>query len=101
MSFSIKNLTGVVIDSIHIGASGLNYENPKRLVRIGHEELNNINLNLSGIPREDGNYQITIYKENSIKKHPFGYYSNGSPLSNRFELTIETDSILVKEIIID
>src|SRR5690349_1477272 len=47
----------------------------------------------------DGAYQIKLYQDGNIQSQLFGYYSNGAPLSDNFEITIETNSILVKDII--
>tara|TARA_R110000868_G_scaffold411447_4_gene704015 strand:+ start:284 stop:637 length:354 start_codon:yes stop_codon:yes gene_type:complete len=44
----------------------------------------------------DGCYKIVIYSKGDIfKKECFGYYTNGSSLNRKFNITIEKDTIKV------
>ena len=60
-------------------------------------ELIELRLDMTDIPKTDGHYIIGYcLKDSSVVRH-FGYYTNGYPINNRFEIGIRVDTILIKE----
>lgn len=50
------------------------------------------------ITKGDGNYYLKyIFKGDTIEKY-FGYFTNGYPLSDHYDISIYKDSIAVKEL---
>jgi len=99
VSFQIENTSSEQIDSIHIGLSGFNYKKPtEKLTLINSNEKKRLDITFENVPKVDGNYQITVFSGGENKKQSFGYYSNGSPLSKEFNITIDNDTIIFKEI---
>ncbi|MBQ4913525.1 hypothetical protein J8L85_03695 [Maribacter sp. MMG018] len=95
VTFEVKNQSGIQIDSVHItnGYSSVVESN------IGNGKSYSIFLPFDkGIKiRGDGSYQIRIYNKTSNREMNFGYFSNGIPLAEEYEILIEKDTILFHE----
>jgi|JI9StandDraft_1071089.scaffolds.fasta_scaffold840658_1 hypothetical protein len=60
-------------------------------------ELIELRIDMTDIPKTDGHYIIEYYiKDSSVVRH-FGYYTNGYPINNRYDIRIQVDTILIKE----
>jgi hypothetical protein len=72
-----------------------------RIDSISAKESKQINLNMYREPTADGSYSLS-YIQNSIPyDFNFGYYTNGSPITEKYILYILKDSISVQEILHD
>lgn len=61
-------------------------------------ELVELRLDMTDIPKTDGYYIIEYCINDLNVVRSFGYYSNGHPINNRYEIVIQIDTIIIKEI---
>lgn len=96
VGFNILNKSGSSVKLINI-SNGYN-----QLV-LNHILKNEENLNrqlkfTDSITKGDGNYYLKyIFKGDTIEKY-FGYYTNGYPLSDHYDISIYKDTVDVKEL---
>lgn len=92
--FNIKNETKLILDSLTFKASG----GAKILGNCLHPgKCKTLKLNISNVPKQDGNYSIEFLIGGNKTIENFGYYTNGYPISFVYDLKIQTDTILIKE----
>ncbi|WP_242130822.1 hypothetical protein [Aestuariivivens marinum] len=95
VNFNIENKTPNNIDSLII-SNGFN--SIKLLdIELNAEKQGFLDFNKEN-PNLDGSFYIEIFSKESIRKKGFGYYSNGGPSNSCFNIKIEKDTIIIKEI---
>lgn len=98
VNFYVENKSNEPIDSVTIGLSGFNYKNPITYKEIHPNENINLIYSFKKVPRADGNYKITFFKNRESTSNIFGYYSNGAAGSGNFRATLLVgDSITIEE----
>lgn len=99
VNFYVENKSNEPIDSVTIGLSGFNYKNPITYKEINPNENINLIYSFKKVPRADGNYKITFFKNRESTSNIFGYYSNGAPRSGNFRATLLVgDFITIEEL---
>ncbi|WP_281979683.1 hypothetical protein [Tenacibaculum mesophilum] len=88
----VVNKSIVELDSIKIGSSK---ENQTLVTKLAQGQKVSKKITFNGI-EGDGNYFLEVYNKGElIQSKRFGYYTNGSPLNNSFEIKIYKDSTLI------
>jgi hypothetical protein len=94
VQFNIENNTGKSIDSIVIS----NGYDVIKSTHINAGEVKNLFLDFKQKhTKSDGSYYLNYYMENTNHIKNFGYFSNGIPLSEKIEISIEKDTVYIKE----
>ncbi|NNF33380.1 MAG: hypothetical protein HKN68_04690 [Saprospiraceae bacterium] len=97
LEFELINRSGTTIYDIEIttssGASSLHLDS------IPMKVSEQVYLNLFGEPSVDGSYTITYLLNSYSYNYDFGYYTNGSPITEKYILQIEQDTIRIQEIL--
>ncbi|PZR21232.1 MAG: hypothetical protein DI539_08640 [Flavobacterium psychrophilum] len=94
VSLEVENHSGNEVDSL-IVSNGYDYWS---YGKIGINEKIKGKLIFSEKVRNDGGYQLTIFRNNKIKSFRYGYYTNGLPSSNQIDIEIEKDTVKMNEI---
>lgn len=90
--FVLINNSGQAIDSVRIMPDVNNeYES------IDKGSKKEIIINMTGISRSDGAYGLQFKTGATKTPYVFGYYTNGIPLEDYTVLTIQPDTLLVKQ----
>ena len=90
--FVVINNSGHAIDSVRIMPDVNNqYES------IDKGSKREIIINMTGIGRSDGAYGLQFKTGVTKTTYVFGYYTNGIPLEDYTVLTIQPDTLLVKQ----
>ena len=95
IKMKVKNELQYIIEEIVLktnGGSELLYKD------ILPNELIELRLDMTDIPKTDGNYIIEYCINDLNVVRSFGYYSNGHPINNRYEIGIQKDTVIIKEI---
>ncbi len=92
--FNIKNETKLILDSLKIKSSG---GSEIKSISLNSGKCKKLKLDMSHIPKHDGNYSIEFLSKGSQTIERFGYYTNGSPICFVYDLSIHHDTILIKE----
>ncbi len=93
VDFKIKNNTGSQVDSLVIEPN----KNEDKIISLKPDQELDYQIDMSHAEPTDGAYIISYVANGEQRRQPFGYYSNGNPASSSFELTIQQDSLLIKE----
>lgn len=95
-AIQITNNTDKKIDLTYL--STVSNEATTEDFKISSSGVLNTKLNFSNVSKSDGAYSIYFRYENSIDtiRKDFGYYTNGYPLDSKFEISIFSDSIIIK-----
>ncbi len=99
VEFKVFNNTKYILDSLMVSATGSNYLEKSKILRLEPNDSSSVFVNLSNVEKTDGNYLIEVNSNEIIKKRTFGYYSNGAPLSSVYEIHILQDTIQIKEVV--
>ena len=95
-SFKLRNESSMTFDSLHVFAQ----EDDKTIlksIKPGREYGGVIIFNDSVLG--DGCYTLFIYKDKEIVfQKCFGYYTNGTHSSEKFDIVINEDSVSVKQL---
>lgn len=89
--FVVINNSGQTIDSVRIMPD---VQPQYKSIEKGREK--DIVVDMSGIAKVDGAYELRYNKGSVTTAYVFGYYTNGYPLENYTVLTILPDTILIK-----
>lgn len=90
--FVVINNTGAVIDSFHIWP---NRDSVYKNIDIRRQT--EYRANMTGLAKVDGAYHLHFKQQSKMVYYVFGYYTNGVPLEDYTTITIEPDTILVKQ----
>ncbi|MCX7551702.1 hypothetical protein [Xanthomarina sp. F2636L] len=91
---SISNNCDVDYDSIKVFTS---IEKPTLFYNIKANSRVKGKILFDNNKKGDGCYKILVYKEEILKFNDcFGYYTNGASLNYGFEISIESDTLIVK-----
>lgn len=89
----IKNNSDTIIDSVIVsnGIDKVNFSNikPKQTIKD--------KMYFSNAVKSDGGYRAEVYQNGKMIEQGFGYYTNGSPLSDQLEILILNDTIKATE----
>jgi len=92
MLFKVENKSKKTIDSIIIS----NGYDVVKIERLSKNQLKEVYLKfIKEKPKSDGSFFIKVFP-NSIRKD-FGYYSNGFIPTYKYYISLEKDSIVIKE----
>lgn len=94
VNFHIHNKTEDPIDNIILSATGRPNNDTFNLASGNSIKYE---LTMSNIPKHDGNYIISYSRNGNTEYKNFGYYTNGYPLSDNYDLTIMSDTLYIKE----
>lgn len=95
-NFIIENKTSSKIDSLVIS----NGFNSVAIDKLNINEKTIIFLDFTkNKTNADGNYSIKYKLNNKYSVSPFGYYTNGIPLSEEINIQILEDTIIIKDIL--
>jgi hypothetical protein len=97
--FEITNKTYTIIDSLNI--SSFDYQINKNYINLKPGETKEYFLDLTDLPKVDGDYFLRFIYLDSNKKESerFGYYTNGYPLEKLIQIKISRDTIAYNSII--
>ena len=91
----IKNNSNHFFDSILVNPS---FNTPTVFYSIKPKEKVKGKIFFDENEFSDGAYNLRLYKQDALYKNlSFGYFTNGASLSRKFSITIETDTIKIKE----
>ncbi len=93
--FEITNSTETILDSISIHTTSSNLITS--YLKLAPGESEDYLSDMTDLPMADGAYILTYRMTDSgIKKQKeFGYFTNGYPLEDLTEITIEQDSVII------
>ncbi|PHR94883.1 MAG: hypothetical protein COA80_11895 [Leeuwenhoekiella sp.] len=94
VNFQIKNDTTFQIDFLSIEPN----QNPDKVTGLKPNQNLDYQIDMSHVPKTDGSYFLSFRMNDEQHLKRFGYYTNGWPISDLYELTIKADTILIKEI---
>jgi hypothetical protein len=94
VNIEVENHSGSKVDSV-IVSNG--FDNWKHGTIQANEQLEG-ELVFSGTIKTDGGYQVKILRNDKYEYYGFGYYTNGSPTSNKMIVKIEKDSVVAYEL---
>lgn len=95
--FEIKNMTNETIDSINI--KSFDHQRNSEFIKIKPGQMKTYWLDMTGIPKVDGDYLLTLKQENNHKEVTrFGYFTNGYSLEEVTKIRIEKDTIIIDQI---
>ena len=90
--FEIVNTTKERIDSFHI----LPANSKDNFIQVEPNEKISYDINMTDVPKVDGNYQLSFKSKTKAVFIPFGYYSNGYPMESITRIIIHPDTVLIK-----
>ena len=93
VNFLLSNNTNAQIDPIQIEPN-VDVAGMIPILRPG--ETNELETDMTNIPRVDGAYTIRYLIDGEKKRHQFGYYTNGTPLEKSIKINIEQDTLLIE-----
>jgi hypothetical protein len=94
VKFEVMNLSDQTIDSICVKSS--NQDEQFNFIHLEPGEQKTYWLDMTGLPKQDGNYALTFKRNQPVKetKH-FGYFTNGYPLEQLTVIRIEKDTVIL------
>ena len=93
-TFTVVNRSGAVIDSLTIS----NLEGYSKTFRsIEPGAIVDGCIDMQGTPPVDGSYGLYVYQEGKRVVKGFGYYTNGASLDYHFGISVERDSIIIRQ----
>jgi len=95
--FEITNLTEFKVDSINIKSS--DQEPTEFYLRLMPGEKAMYNLDMSDLPKVDGEYLLSYKIDNGIVEYErFGYFTNGYPLEEITNIFIDIDTVIIDQV---
>ena len=89
--FDIINQTDEHIESLYIIP-----DNANNKIQINPNTKVFYNIDMTNFPKVDGCYGLSFKTKTKEKLIPFGYYTNGNPLESMTTITIQSDTVLIK-----
>lgn len=99
LEFELINRSGATIYDVEITTSSR--ASYLQLDSIPIKVSEQVSLNMYSEPSVDGSYTITYLLNSFSHNYDFGYYTNGSPITEKYILQIEQDTIRIQEILKD
>jgi major membrane immunogen (membrane-anchored lipoprotein) len=95
--FEITNQTNSVIDSVNIKSFDHLSNQSFITLKVGESKI--YWLNMTNLPKVDGDYLLTFKKNQANKEiKRFGYFTNGYPLEEITKIQIDKDTVLIDQI---
>ena len=95
--FEITNQTNSVIDSVNI--KSFDHLSNQSFITLKAGESKIYWLNMTNLPKVDGDYLLTFKKNQANKEiKRFGYFTNGYPLEEITKIQIDKDTVLIDQI---
>ncbi|MEZ4957543.1 MAG: hypothetical protein R2825_28550 [Saprospiraceae bacterium] len=63
-------------------------------INLSPKETKIITLDFSNVPQMDGHYMINFKQNGKVVSDEFGYFTNGQPMEDKWQLTIGEDTIV-------
>lgn len=63
-------------------------------INLSPKETKIIMLDFSNVPQMDGHYMIKFRQNEKVVSKEFGYFTNGQPMEDKWQLTIGEDTIV-------
>lgn len=95
IEFVIHNDSSNRIDFVNISTSDKKANLTIKNVEANSEKIDFLNMNKVG--QVDGSYFLEINQDKNYKIVNFGYYTNGSPVEEKFDIYISNDTVIFKE----
>ena len=94
MKFEVTNKSMDLIKNVQISCTG-----SKDIETSEFDKQNKIKyrLDMSNIPKTDGSYKVVFNRDGEMESKVFGYYTNGYPINNKYEILILENNIEIKE----
>ena len=94
IKFEVTNKSIDLIKNVQISCTGC-----QNIETLEFNDKNRIKyrLDMSSIPKTDGNYKIVFYRDGETESKAFGYYTNGHPINSKYEILILEKNIEIKE----
>ncbi|MGV3460413.1 MAG: hypothetical protein ACO1N9_08170 [Flavobacterium sp.] len=89
----VKNQSDQTVDSV-IVSNGIN---KVKFKKIGPKQEVKDKMYFSDEVKSDGGYGVKVYRAGKMEEQGFGYYTNGSPLSDQLIITILNDTVKATE----
>lgn len=94
VEFEVFNRSTDALKNVQISCTGCKN---KKYIELENEDWIKFTLDMSGIPKSDGNYTIEFKRKGKKESKGFGYYTNGYPINNKYKIVIWEKGVEIGE----
>ena len=94
LNFELQNKSSNSISKIRISPTGSQHVDT---IEFFNDREIKYKLDMSGVSKTDGDYEISFERDGKRESKRFGYYTNGYPINKKYSIEILDNQVVIKE----